>query len=393
MKLKFKRIISKGNFIPEIDGLRFIAIASVLLYHLNGFLLEKDTNNYDVDYNFDFIHDLLSVGHLGVPLFFVISGFILARPFAQMHLSSGNKINLKSYFLRRLTRLEPPYILIMTILLFAAIYVAKTISLQDGLISYLSSITYTHNFVYGRGILPLLNAVAWSLEIEIQFYILMPILAKLFLITKKQKRRITIICLALLFLVLDVFETLPFISIINYLHYFLIGLLLADFYICNKGSIKINKLSSAISVLLFAAIWGLELSDVSSSMLKIVLEMLQVFSIFAFYYLVIIHGSVRLLANPIITNIGGMCYTIYLLHYPIISLFGNPLMKISFSSNSLINTIAYATIIILVVMLISAIFFLMIERPCMDKDWYKKILKRSPTKGSRDNSGEQITKA
>lgn len=371
MQLKFKRITSKGNFIPEIDGLRFIAITSVVLFHLNGFLNEKDTNEYLVAYKFDFIGNLLSVGYLGVPLFFVISGFILGRPFAQMYVNNGPRIKLTDYFLRRLTRLEPPYILIMTILLLGAVYIAKTVTFQEGITSYLSSITYTHNFFYGKESLPLLNAVAWSLEIEIQFYILMPLLAKVFLIKNATKRRITIVSFAFLFLVLDFFESMPFISIINYVEYFLIGFLLADFYICHKNRIEKIAFSKSIALLFFGTIWLIELWEPSSMMSKMISETIQLISIFIFYYLVIIQGSIKLLAMPIITNIGGMCYTIYLLHFPLISLFGNPLMEISFSSNSLVNTMTYVFILITIVMVISSTYFLIIERPCMDKNWYK----------------------
>lgn len=379
MKIKFKRIISKGNFIPEIDGLRFIAIASVVLHHLNGFLLKKDTSSYNVEYNFDIINKILSVGHLGVPLFFVISGFILARPFANMYINNGSKINIKKYFIRRVTRLEPPYILIMTILLFGAVYVAKTVSLPDGILSYFSSITYTHNFFYGRGTSPLLNSVAWSLEVEIQFYILMPLLAKIFMIKKKNKRRTVTIIFALLFLILDFFESMPFRSIIHYMHYFLVGFLLADIYVCSNNSIKKIKYPTIVSVLSFIIVWFTELIEPSSAMSSITLSIIQIIAIFVFYYLAIIHRSIRLLANPLITNIGGMCYTIYLLHYPLISMFGNPLMKINISNNSLVNTLAYSSILLFVVMIFSALYFLMIERPCMDKNWYKRILKRSPT--------------
>ena len=383
MKIRFRRIISKGNFIPEIDGLRFIAIASVVLFHLNGFLLEKDTSSYNVKFDFDIINKILSVGHLGVPLFFAISGFILARPFAQMHINKGSKINIKNYFIRRVTRLEPPYILIMTILLLGAVYVAKTVSLSDGILSYFSSITYTHNFFYGKGTLPLLNAVAWSLEIEIQFYILMPLLANIFMIRKDNKRRTVTIIFTLLFLILDFVESMPFISIINYLHYFLIGFLLADIYVYSNNSIKTIKYPAVVSVLSFIIVWFIELIEPSSAMASLTFSIIQIIAMFVFYYLVIIHRSIRLLANPLITNIGGMCYTIYLLHYPIISMFGNPLMKLNFSDNSLVNTLAYSSILLFVVMIFSALFFLLIERPCMDKNWYKRILKRSPTKAIR----------
>ena len=57
------------------------------------------------------------VEHLrrGVELFFIISGFILGLPFAKQYLAGGKQVRLGAYFLRRLTRLEPPYILILCI--------------------------------------------------------------------------------------------------------------------------------------------------------------------------------------------------------------------------------------------------------------------------------------
>ena len=106
---------------------------------------------------------------------------------------------------------------------------------------------------------------------------------------------------------------------------------------------------------------------------------------FFHYYLVLFQKSVKLMANPVITNIGGMCYTIYLLHYPIISMFGNPLLQYSFSTNSMVNSVAYFLILLTVVMVLSAIYFIMIERPCMDKDWYKKLFKLPTDKAVREN--------
>lgn len=172
MRLSFKRITSSRSFIPEIDELRFIAITSVVLYHL----IAKDLNQYADNLEYSFFLRILSRGHLGVPLFFVISGFILGMPFAKSHILKEDPINLKKFFSRRLTRLEPPYVLIMTILFFGSVFVAKSISLSNGIVSYFSSIIYSHNFIY-PGIMPLLNVPAWSLKIEIQFYILAPLMA------------------------------------------------------------------------------------------------------------------------------------------------------------------------------------------------------------------------
>ena len=377
MKISFKRITSSGSFIPEIDGLRFIAITSVVFFHLSGFLTAKDGNHYVDTIDYSFFKHLLSHGHLGVPLFFAISGFILGMPFAKYYIAKGNPISLKKYFLRRLTRLEPPYILTMTILLLGAVYVAKSISLNDGIKSYFSSIIYSHNFIY-PGHLPFLNRVTWSLEVEVQFYILAPIMAFIFLIKSSSVRRISLFSIAVLFMILNNFgfNPLNFTSLVSYFQYFLIGFLLADLYVSDSRIFPKRKYDYLIGFVFFLTIWLFDNEDFVSNSQKFVWEFIQVISIFFLYYFVLFHKIFKILSFRLITNIGGMCYSIYLLHYSIISMFGNPLLGFAFSKYSFVNTSIYALILIFIIFIISSTFFLLIERPCMNKDWYKKIFKR-----------------
>ena len=62
-RINLSRITSSGNFIPEIDGLRFVAIVSVVLFHLYGFIENKDGSVYNSTYNFDFITNFLKNGN------------------------------------------------------------------------------------------------------------------------------------------------------------------------------------------------------------------------------------------------------------------------------------------------------------------------------------------
>jgi len=373
MIISFRRITSTGNFIPEIDGLRFIAIASVVLFHLNGFILEKDLNQYAELFNYQYLSKLLSHGHLGVPLFFVISGFILGKPFASYHIKNTSPINLKAYFLRRITRLEPPYIIVMTFLFFGAVLVAKTLPWNDALFSYLSSVLYTHNILYGIGTLPLLNAVTWSLEIEIQFYLLAPILSYLFAITNVRFRRILILLLSLLFLVMDYLVNFPFLSILNYMEYFLIGFLLADLYISNVYVCAKTRFDGLIGLTFLVVIWIFEKSDFIKIYMQFGWEAFQLTCIFFLFYYILIHKELKILTKNVFTIIGGMCYSIYLLHYPIISIIGNPLVRFRLSTISIINVGLYCLIMLGLILLISSVFFILIERPCMNKDWPKKV--------------------
>src|SRR5579863_4416601 len=101
--LRFRSITTQKRFIPQIDGLRFVAIASVVLFHLYA-ALEHGAIPEPIPLNID-------LPKRGVELFFAISGFILGVPFASRYLLNAPRVDLKQYFLRRLTRLEPPYFL------------------------------------------------------------------------------------------------------------------------------------------------------------------------------------------------------------------------------------------------------------------------------------------
>src|SRR5579863_1355272 len=91
----FRRITTNGAFIPEIDGLRFIAIISVVFLHAYAELLNRialgptlgptaaGNAPLPVDvFNPHGLFRLLGHGGYGVEVFFAISGFILAWPFA-----------------------------------------------------------------------------------------------------------------------------------------------------------------------------------------------------------------------------------------------------------------------------------------------------------------------
>ena len=77
----FRRITTSGGYLAEVDGLRFVAIALVVVYHIIGYL--GTSPPWAV---FEWIRHY---GRYGVHLFFAISGFILAVPFAASTWVSG----------------------------------------------------------------------------------------------------------------------------------------------------------------------------------------------------------------------------------------------------------------------------------------------------------------
>jgi peptidoglycan/LPS O-acetylase OafA/YrhL len=76
---RLRRITTDGRWIPEIDGLRFVAIASVFLGHLAG-QLGKLSHGIPIEQRYRWMEGILINFDRGVEIFFVISGLILAMP-------------------------------------------------------------------------------------------------------------------------------------------------------------------------------------------------------------------------------------------------------------------------------------------------------------------------
>jgi peptidoglycan/LPS O-acetylase OafA/YrhL len=356
---RLSRVTSGGRFVPEIDGLRFVAIASVVLYHLQSYSSAKSNG---VFHGFGFLQN----GFRGVQLFFVISGFILALPFARHALFGTPKVRLGEYFLRRLTRLEPPYILnLLVSFVFLSAWLASRGQSMRGLLPHLlASICYLHNILYNSK--SLINAVAWSLEIEVQFYCLVPLLTFVFFIRNTLLRRSIIILTMGSAVLIQVWLPEYPETIAGQLQFFLAGFLLADVYLVNWSEQPKSHWSwDLLSILGWPFVFLF-----SSSVAKLAFPFILVV-----LYCCAFRGTFfrMFFRNPLITTIGGMCYTIYLFHHLVIICVGRFVSSFNLSANPVIYFLTQVVLVIPVVMFVSAAYFILVERPCMAKDWPQKL--------------------
>jgi peptidoglycan/LPS O-acetylase OafA/YrhL len=81
----------------------------------------------------------------------------------------------------------------------------------------------------------------------------------------------------------------------------------------------------------------------------------------------------RVLGTPVVATIGGMCYSIYLLHFPLISIIGRHTLSIGSHGAQWLHLLVQTAIIVPPVLLICGIYFALIERPCMERDWPQKL--------------------
>jgi peptidoglycan/LPS O-acetylase OafA/YrhL len=365
---RFRRVTSSGSYRPELDGIRFVAIAFVFACHLNKDIVRHSAPAFTASLAQSSLFQLVSGLNLGVQLFFVLSGFLLGLPFARAYLAGGPAVRLKSYLLRRVTRLEPPYIAALILFFFLKILGSRGSFFE--LLPHLgASLLYAHNQIFGRQ--SDINVVSWSLEVEVQFYLLVPLLAfVLFQIRWRLARRIGIASLCVAAAV--VARSFPRdgswnLSFAGQSAFFLAGLLLADVCCLQSRKRKPHFAWDLCCLTAFGCVLAARFYDSRWWVLS-ALAM-------AVCYYAMFRGSWirRILSWLPIATIGGMSYSIYLLHNYVIALGGMVSERTGATLPFGARLAIQSAILAPLVLSVAAVFYLAIERPCMRPDWPARL--------------------
>lgn len=192
---------------------------------------------------------LIHTGWMGVPIFFVLSGFLISFPFFRQREKDGRSWYVKGYFRRRIAKILPPYYL--SILVVGVCYFigsANRAYLSAGLQWALGLANFTRPAAD-------YHSPYWSLLVETHFYILLPLLLLLFRGCRSRSASLWIF--ALLFFIPLVARQLTWpaehvskaeLSFVMYrfpcaLDYFAWGILFAGFYVtCPPITIGMKRL-------------------------------------------------------------------------------------------------------------------------------------------------------
>jgi peptidoglycan/LPS O-acetylase OafA/YrhL len=368
--LRLRRITSGSSWIPEIDGLRFVAILLVVLFHLSAELVSKSVVPLTTQPWYSGLFAFLSRGDIGVRIFFVISGFILGRPFARHYLLGHPRPSLSSYYLRRLTRLEPPYLINISVCAISiALY--SHVPLRAVFPPFAASAVYLHGFFFRST--QFINPVAWTLEMEVQFYILVPLLTLVFLLRNRWLRRsllgaasIALPATLHYFVFGKISGASPFWATIGWLlQYFLAGMLLSDIYVTEIPSWRASWLWDVVS----GAAWCLLLFTEHFRFYPLEPLLIAVAFVGAF------RGALlrRLFTVEWLAIVGGMCYSIYLWHFFVIALVFKVSRRVLVTHDLLANYLVQSVLILPCILAFCALYFIFIERPCMDPAWPQKL--------------------
>ncbi|HHF5621889.1 TPA: acyltransferase family protein [Haemophilus influenzae] len=347
--------MSSIKYRPEIDGLRAIAVISVIIYHLN--------------------ENWLSGGFLGVDIFFVISGFLITGIIITE--IQQNSFSFKQFYTRRIKRIYPAFITVMALVSFIAsvifIYndfnqLRKTIELATAFLSnFYLGLTQGY-FDLSANENPVLHI--WSLAVEEQYYLIFPLILILAYKKFREIKVLFIITLILFFILLATSfipanfykEVLhqPNIYYLSNLRFpeLLVGSLLAIYHnLSNKVQLskQVNNILAILStLLLFSCLFLMNNNIAYIPGITLILPCI--------FTALIIHTTsqnniIKLcLSNKAIVFIGKISYSLYLYHWIFIA------FAYYITGEKQINNQSIAIVTVLTI-IFSVLSYYLIEQP------------------------------
>ena len=166
------------KYVDTCDGLRTMAVMIVAWYHIwQQSWLFPGLYIFGKDISFD---PLVRSGYIWVDIMILISGFCLYLPWARMRYDGGTPAKPLDFSARRLMRIHPSYLLTIAIM-FAVAMATNAYYYPEHLRRDLfSHLTYTHMFFYDAYYASNLGGALWTLAVEMQFYLIFPLLARAF---------------------------------------------------------------------------------------------------------------------------------------------------------------------------------------------------------------------
>lgn len=295
---------------PDVDGLRAIAVLSVLLYHLGV---------------------TAPGGYVGVDIFFVISGYLITSII--INSISNESFSFLEFMERRIRRIFPPMLLVIVVTLIVAYFLQLPSDFKQTAFSAIAQIFSLSNIFfyletggYFRAqaeIIPLLHT--WSLSVEEQFYFVVPLV--LLGLHKYARRKASIVfifgvtsSLILSIIGLEYFKTANFYLLPTRAWELGLGALLPVLTL-NKKATKSRVLNELISIIgLTAIFYSIFLYDSSTpfpgqyAILPCVGTIMLIWANQSRNTM-----AYHVLSNKVFVGVGLISYSVYLWHWPLIA--------------------------------------------------------------------------
>lgn len=172
------------GYIKVLDGIRAMAILIIVWYHIwqqswlqpikeIGLLSVFHCNPINLDW-------LVRTGFEMVDMMLLLSGFCLFLPYAKSMVYGVEEPSKKEFYKKRVARIVPSYLVAILIAFIVAVANGEYADSGEMWGDLIPHLFFGHNFWEQSYIYTKLNGVLWTLAVEVQFYLLFPIVAKLF---------------------------------------------------------------------------------------------------------------------------------------------------------------------------------------------------------------------
>ncbi len=281
----------------ELDLLRFIAAMAVVLFH---FLFRGQNGDY-MPVSFQPFDTYAQYGYLGVPLFFMISGFVIL-------LSATNRSALQ-FTTSRIARLYPAFWVSVSLSAFVMLIFGQQL-FSINLPQYLANLTMLGGFFGVEDI----DGVYWTLYLELKFYALIFIV----LLFNKIEKIEWIMSTWIVILLLDFFSPLPksisFFVFPEWAPYFIGG---ASFYLLKMKGANLQRIINLLIAFCLSLYMGAEgVVELNTAYQVAALPIVAIITIFLFYiiFALIIFDKLSWFRSKWAMSIGALTYPLYLIH-------------------------------------------------------------------------------
>lgn len=370
-------------YIPQIDGLRSFALLAVVVWHetLRGVRQVAALN--ETGYAILQPYDYMPHGEIGVDLFFVISGFVIAQPFLT---KPPSQWRILDFYRRRLARLYPPYVIVLVFGLLAA--TAGPLRDQDvhhlpQWQSFGASLVYLHGLVFD---LPSrFDPPFWSLELEVQFYAIVPIMMLGYRRVKGHAARAATglgFAAASIVLAAAVHGVLPYdgrfrFGLLAHLYLFVLGIVAADVMRWQRPSVRPDSrlfdlaFAVGLAALLAVGVWQTTVDAKPPGFwLPMATDLATAIAV-----ALIVAGAMAgraaraLTSTPWLCLIGTMTYSIYLVHVPVIEAVSRVLARTLPLHSTLAIWVVWPVTMTAAVAVVSLALYVAVERPFMTRQF------------------------
>ena len=315
------------RYVQTCDGIRAIAVLIIGWFHIwQQSWLYPGLDVFGREISLD---PLVRSGYMWVDVMILISGFCLYLPWARLRAHGGSKPDTLDFYARRLMRIHPSYLLCLAIMLAVALATnAYGGNMEHLRLDVAAHLTYTHTFFYNAYYATHLGGTLWTLAIEMQFYLLFPLIARAF----TRRPMITFSCMVGLTLcfrgwvtghVAD--YTLYFNQLPAYLDVYACGMMAALLHVrlCEMKHSALTRIAASVgAVLVCAALWRVvrmqaSCSGTASIQLGQMDHRLMMGVLGALLLLLTAHAGwlVRhLIANPLTRFISSVSFQFYIWH-------------------------------------------------------------------------------